>query len=325
MEIKSPADSTIKNKIKLTRNHFNKIPLNNRKRRKSSIPLQLRQLISNNSLNKIMPKLSCKNNFTGEISNKNEPLNDIINTNIPEVSENSSNIKEGKITKIKKRKKANNNENNNYFIHYINNIYENESHLNKENIINRAKKNIRDSFLKLVESNKTFHYPVARRRNSALNTNFSKSNFHNIKLYLDKEHLNKKEPLSILNKKQSANIGNLLHKKNLDGKEKEKVKKFFNKNKNKTKDNRHKDKDFEKGTKTPEKNLSKEKTIRNSDKTIHKKKIKEKEKELLPNENEIKIISENNTESTKTKKKSKIKKFLCCFINDNCDSSFENN
>ena len=88
MDIKSPADSTKKSTIKATRKQFNKIPLNNRKRRKSSIPLQLRQLISNNSLNKIMPKLSCKNNFTGDISTKNEPLKDIINTNIPEVSEN---------------------------------------------------------------------------------------------------------------------------------------------------------------------------------------------------------------------------------------------
>jgi hypothetical protein len=303
----SPNHTPKKSTIKLARKQLKKSPIQYRKRRKSSIPLKLRQFITNNNINKIDPKLSCKNNFQGEISSKNEQKEDIINTNIPEVSENSSNIKEERKTKIKKikHKKKNNNENNNYFIHYIKNVYENESHLNKENIIKSAKKNINDSFLKFVESNKTFHNTAGKRRNSAFNGNFMKSNFHNINLGLDKEQLNRKVPYSIINKKKSAEIGSLLHKKNLDNKEKEIVKKYFTKSKHKNKDNKHKDKD---------------KTIKNSDIATHKKKIKEKETLAEENENENKV----NIETIKTKKQSKIKKFLCCIINDNCDSSIEN-
>ena len=303
----SPDHTPKKSTIKLARKQLKKSPIQYRKRRKSSIPLKLRQFITNNNINKIDPKLSCKNNFQGEISSKNEQKEDIINTNIPEVSENSSNIKEERKTKIKKikHKKKNNNENNNYFIHYIKNVYENESHLNKENIIKSAKKNINDSFLKFVESNKTFHNTAGKRRNSAFNGNFMKSNFHNINLGLDKEQLNRKVPYSIINKKKSAEIGTLLHKKNLDNKEKEIVKKYFTKSKHKNKDNKHKDKD---------------KTIKNSDIATHKKKIKEKETLAEENENENKV----NIETIKTKKQSKIKKFLCCIINDNCDSSIEN-
>jgi hypothetical protein len=307
----SPDHTPKKSTIKLARKQLKKSPIQYRKRRKSSIPLKLRQFITNNNINKIDPKLSCKNNFQGEISSKNEQKEDIINTNIPEVSENSSNIKEERKTKIKKikHKKKNNNENNNYFIHYIKNVYENESHLNKENIIKSAKKNINDSFLKFVESNKTFHNTAGKRRNSAFNGNFMKSNFHNINLGLDKEQLNRKVPYSIINKKKSAEIGTLLHKKNLDNKEKEIVKKYFTRSKHKNKDNKHKDKD---------------KTIKNSDIATHKKKIKEKETLAEENENENKVNTENNIETIKTKKQSKIKKFLCCIINDNCDSSIEN-
>jgi hypothetical protein len=306
----SPNHTPKKSTIKLARKQLKKSPIQYRKRRKSSIPLKLRQFITNNNINKIDPKLSCKNNFQGEISSKNEQKEDIINTNIPEVSENSSNIKEERKTKIKKikHKKKNNNDNNNYFIHYIKNVYENESHLNKENIIKSAKKNINDSFLKFVESNKTFHNTAGKRRNSAFNGNFMKSNFHNINLGLDKEQLNRKVPYSIINKKKSAEIGTLLHKKNLDNKEKEIVKKYFTKSKHKNKDNKHKDKD---------------KTIKNSDIATHKKKIKEKETLAEENENENKVNTENNIETIKTKKQSKIKKFLCCIINDNCDSSIE--
>jgi phosphoenolpyruvate carboxylase len=136
-----------------------------------------------------------------------------------------------------------------------------------------------------------------------------KSNFHNINLGLDKEQLNRKVPYSIINKKKSAEIGSLLHKKNLDNKEKEIVKKYFTRSKHKNKDNKHKDKD---------------KIIKNSDIATHKKKIKEKETLAEENENENKVNTENNNiETIKTKKQSKIKKFLCCIINDNCDSSIE--
>ncbi len=315
MNIQSPGSTPKKNTIKLARKHLKKSPIQYKKRRKSSIPLKFREFISSNSLNKIMPKFSGKHHYTGEISSKDNKKLNIINTNIPEVSENSSNIKE--TIKIKNDKNSKKKENNNYFIHYIKNVYENESHLNKENIIKSAKKNIHDSFLKFIETNKNNRVPLAKRRNSALNEYFMKSNFHKINLGFDKDQINEKVPRSIIDKKQSAEIGKLLHKKKLDSKDK----KHNNKSKHKHK---NKDKDLEKDNKTAKKISNK--IIKTSDITTHKKKIKDKEKDTLPNddENENKANTEINTESTKTKKKSKIRKFLCCIINDNCDSSIEN-
>lgn len=310
--------------IKQARKQLTKSPLKYKRRRKSSIPLQLKEFITNNKINQITPESSTKKSYKGRYSCKKNYVKDIINTSIPEESENSSNHKDDKYKKIKKlkqtkQKQTKKNEttgNNNYYIHYIKNVYENESHLNKENILKSAKKNINESFLKFLESNKNLR-DSAKRRNSALNSNFFKSNIHNINFGLDKEFINHKTPASIIDKKKSEEIGNLLHKRHLDDKQKEYVKNYFHKSKHKNKDNKHKNKENEKSPINTEKKL---KAIKNND-ICHKNKLKEKE--IL--ENEKKEDTENNTESIKSKKKNKLRKFLCCILNCNCDSSVDNN
>lgn len=306
--------------IKKARQQLTKSPLKH-KRRKSSIPLQLKELITSNKINQIIPESSTKKSYKGGYSFKKNYINDIINTSIPEESENSSNHKDDKYKKIKKlkqikqkqTKKNETTENNNYYIHYIKNVYENESHLNKENILKSAKKNINESFLKFLETNKNLG-ESAKRRNSALNSNFFKSKVHNLNFGLDKDLINNKTPGSIIDKKKNEEMGNLLHKRNLDDKQKKYINNYFHKSKHKNKDNKHKNKRNEKSP------IKIEKKIKNND-ICNKKKLKEKE--IL--ENEKKEDTENNTESTKSKKKNKLRKFLCCILNSNCDSSVDNN
>ena len=120
--------------------------------------------INNSSVSKIRKTESfSKNSNKGGIPNKKIFLKEMINTSIPEVSERSSNnYKEEK--KIKNNKKKDDK----YYIHYIKNVYEKESHLNRENIIKNAKKNIHESFLKFLQQNKNNLRNSSRRRNSAL-------------------------------------------------------------------------------------------------------------------------------------------------------------
>jgi len=335
--------SPIKNTIRKARRELNSSPLKFRKRRKSSIPLQLVEFI-----NQIKPDSASKQSYKGEYTNKNH-LRKMINKSIPEESENSSIIenknnnkkekkekKEKKIKNEKREKKDKNNEkserkdkkdkkneieNNNYYIHYIKNVYENESHLNKDNLFKSANKNnnINETLMNFLESNKNIK-PVFKRRNSAMNKELFKSNLVNKHLLLDKIQINSKLPESIINKKKSQDI--ILHKKK-DVKEKENAKSHLyntsgnkNKSKNKNKDKKkYKDKN-----KTKEKDKNKDSNEENNINTENQKK-NVKEKEIL--ENEKKTETENNIENTKIKKINKFKKFLCCFIN-NGDDSIEN-
>ena len=365
--------SSTKSTIKLARRELNKFPLDNSKARKSSIPLQLRELLSNNNLSQIAPDALTKSSFKGNFSTKKKLLNDIINTSIPEVSENSSNNKDEKINKEKKHikhikenkhikhikeKKENKKEieKNNYYIHYIKNVYENDPHFNKESIVNSTNKKINnhDIYSKFLEQNRNIT-PINWRRNSDYNKNFLKSNFKHINLILDKEQLNSKKAGSIINKKMSENnIGSFLRKKQLEEKQKEIIKLYINNNKNKSKHkhkekSKHKVKDKEKEKekdkdKDKEKDKDKDKdneneeknaiNIVNIDENEHKKendsmtkkendsitkKERVRKKESL--DNERKTVTENNMESIKIK--SKVRKFLCCIIN-NGDSSIEN-
>jgi hypothetical protein len=351
---KSPSN---KNTIKLARNELIKSPLKYRERRKSYIPQNALAFIRNNDLNQIKPeatKYSCK----GDHSSKKKYLKETTNTNIPE--EESENFNKFSVKKNKKGKKVKKNkkekkdkkenqenqeikneiENNNYYIHYIKNVYEDENHLNKKNIIKSADKENNEIQVKFLESNRNVK-PFHKRRNSALNRNIFKSNLNNVNLLLDKEQLNQKLPFSIINKKKSAEISTLIPKNNLDEKKKEIIKSFLHKNSSNKNKSKHKNKERKKSKdkekekeknkgKDKEKNKEKEKENEN-DKVIdlenndddNKKKDEysnQKEKELL--ENEIKTEMDTNNKSSKIKKKRKLK-FLCCFFGNN-DSSFEN-
>ena len=337
MNMISGSISPKKSRIKLTRNELNQSPTFMKRRRKSSIPLQLKEMLRNNCLNQITQDPSTKKSYKGEHTTSKYYLNNMINNSIPEVSEISSNnnkdekIKEEKKQKKKKKKKKEKKgkkenkkeiESNNYYIHYIKNIYENEPHLNKENIISSDNKKINDSYLKLIESNKNIK-PVNRRRNSAIDKNFLKSNFHNINI--DKDQINSQKTEKILNKMKSSNILNIFHKKQLDEKEKI-VKSFVNNSKSKS---NHKNKEKSKNKdkdKIKEKDKDDENIINNVNNinefrnSITKiKKIKQKNSF----DNERKTETENNTEKLKINKKCRFKKLFCCFIN-NGDSSIEN-
>ena len=335
--------SPLKNTISKARKELNSSPLKLRERRKSSIPLQLVEFI-----NQMKPDSASKKSYKGDCSNKRNHLRKMINTSIPEESENSS-IKENKNKKEKKEKKVkkiksekrekidknekserkgkkdkkNEIENNNYYIHYIKNVYENEPHLNKDNLFKSANKNVNETLINFLESNKNIK-PVFKRRNSAMNRDLFKSNLMNKNLFLDKIQINSKLPESIINKKKSGDV--LLHKKK-DLKEKDNTKSHNNNNngnKNKSKNKNKDKKKYKEKNKTKDKDKDKDKNKdSNEENNINTENQKKniKEKEIL--ENEKKTETENNIEHTKIKKINKFKKFLCCFIN-NGDDSIEN-
>jgi hypothetical protein len=134
--------------------------------------------------------------------------------------------------------------------------------------------------------------------------------------------MNQKVPGSIINKKKNEERENLLHKKNIDNKQKEIVKIYINKKKlthikQKEKEKENENEKNEKDVAAMEDKISnKDKTTKSNDKTA---------KEIVENEKKTEI--ENNTENSKNKKnknKNKFKKFLCCILNSNADSSIEN-
>lgn len=338
--MKSPLkESSSKSTIKIARRELTKSPLKNiNKRRKSQTPLQLMEFIKNNEL--IQNKQdSTKNSYKCDFSDKKN-MRKMINGSIPEESENSSNNNKYEKNRTDKKEIKNEIGNNKYYIHCIKNVYENESHFNKGNIFESDKKINNENFMKFVKSNKNIR-PSYKRRNSALNKNYLKTNFNNINIILERKQFNSKAFNSIVNKKINAEIGSIIHKKHLDGKEIEFVNANFNtssnnKNKSKKKDkkkNKKKGKDLENDK---EKNLEKErendKIIKNeennkiSERTKNNNDInnikKVKHKNIIENEKKEEI--EINTANTKINKKNKFKKFLCCFLN-NGDSSFENN
>lgn len=311
----SPNKITIKN----TRNEFTNSPLKNRKRRKSSIPLQLRELIKNNCFNQISTEGSTKNSKKGELSGKKRYVKDIINTSIPEESENSSNNKEDKKAnaKMEQNNKDNKNEigNKNYYIHYIKNIYEKESHLNKENILKSEKKKA-NHYEKFIEGKRHFK-PIYKRRNSELNNLNLKSNFHNFNFNMDKEPLRSSiKSSTIIDKKKSSEMEELIHKKNIKEKNKSKKKKK-EKHKNKNKEN-HNNKEVKNN---PINNFNCDSPKKSSGSINKQKKVKEKE--LLENEKKTENENNNENKNVKNQKMNKLKKLFCCLINK-CESSIEN-
>ena len=339
MSLKS--SSPIKNTIKIARKEFAKTP-KYKKRRKSSIPLQLGEFIKNNELNQNKGE-STKNSYRIDFSGKKNYLRDIINSSIPEESENSSNInnKDDKNKKDKKENKQTKNgiENNNYYIHYIKNVYENEPHFKKNRILKNEKKLNNEDFKKFEENNENMRLSY-KRRHICFNKDFLKSNVNNLNMILEKENLNSKLTNSIINKKKVVKLSSLIHnKKNLEEREKDHIKaynnshgknnKISNKDKKKTKKKekdkeKDKDKEYDKENNKEKNKFMDEENIIISESTKKDENInkKKKVKQKTSIESEKKEEIENNT-SNKTNIKSKFKKFLCCFIN-NEDSSFDN-
>ena len=182
----------------------NNSPNHSIKRRKSSIPFSIFKSFQNNYENSNKESLSLKKPlkryFSGHI--------------IPEEQEN----------KIKDNKKMPKNS----FTNLINKIYTKESHLNKNIIKNKIKKN--------YISNKTFfNTPKNRNRNNSINTNKDRLTINS---YYNTPKNNYKHKLC-------EKIDSLLHKEQLTKNEKEIILNFFDKSRNSLSSPKHKrDKSF---------------------------------------------------------------------------------
>ena len=308
--------SSNKKKTKITRNELNNSPLKYRQRRKSSIPLQIREFISNNVFNQLNPEASTKNSYN-ICSDKKYHIKEIINNSIPEESENSSNNNEEKNkkkTKISTKKGTKNEiENNNYYIHYIKNVYEKEPHLNKENITKSEKKKTNDNHMKYMNGKKNFN-KINRRRNSEMNKYMLKSNFHN--LNMDKEPIRSDIKSSTFANKNKIN--DMIVHNNKSSEEKEK-----NRSNRKNKE-RHKSKELS----IKEEDKYKDNNIHHMKNDSPKKNsssinTKKKEKEALESVNKTENGNINENKNIKNSKKmNKLKKFFCCLLND--ELSIEN-
>jgi len=292
-----------KRMIRLSSNHLNRSPLKTFHRMKSSTPLNTKRFISSNNLGRYThEKLSRKNSNKESFSIRKHQF-EKINTRIIEESE-SSNLNE--------ENKKNETKNNNYYINYINNIYEREPHLNKENFIKTPSNKIK-KYKKLDDINGNLY----KRRFSAFSEQFMNLNFH--KKYCADKGQHVTSPISKLT---SSKLNNLIKKK--------KSSEIIILRNHSNNVNKQKDKEKSKGkskNKSKSKGISKEK-CKNSDKklksNIKLKKIKENT-EIKDNEIEISTKVETvNTASNNTKiKNKKLKNLLCCLVNDN-DLSTEN-
>ena len=317
--MKNQCLSPKKNIIISTRQELKKLPIKYSRRRKSSIPLQLKEFITGNGLNHLNNENSPKKSHIDNYSSKKHFFYNL-NNNIPEESESA-------ISSVNKNnKKYNFNKNgkqkNNYYINYVKNIYENESHFNNNTIVKSKKKNFNNSFYSnIVDSNQKL-LKISKRRNSAFNHDLLKLNFLN-NICLEKDQSNKKMPTSSLNKLKSAELSNLLFSKNLNENEKDYLKSYMNKkSKSKSKKkNKNKKKDS-----SETKNKNNGKNNKNDINIYNKTKIEEKESEKVNDfekMNKTQINGNNNNNKSKMKKIS-LKKFFCCLINKGGDSSIEN-
>jgi hypothetical protein len=257
------------------------------KRRRSSIPLNLKKFISCSNIIRLnQEKLSNKNSLKESYSIKKHYF-DKINTSIPEESESFSNVEE-----TKKRKDT---KNHNYYLNYIKNLYENEAHLNKETFI-KSPSNKKTSIRKYSSNTQLF-----KRSNSSVNHQLLTLNFHK------KFCVEKGQRIPTQNKMKSAKLNNLLKKKKSSPNEILRIHNNISKPKDKSK-NKSKD------------------TCRNNDKkskdnSKNKKKVKESKIKIKKTDTKTSTKVET-LNSCKIKNKT-IKNLFCCFVNDN-DLSTEN-
>jgi hypothetical protein len=329
---------------KINNNEIGRSPHKNYKRRKSSIPLQLNNVIKNNLLTQRPNDHCCRNSVRGDPSikkNSNKDAKNETNKSIPELAENSTVNREDKKNKTDKKDKKekkeikNEIENNNFYICYAQNILGKEPHLNLQNLIYNDKKNTNEDPLKnFIESYKNVR-TNNHRRFSVLNKAVINPNFN--KLNIDKNDANSRISENIKNKK-SEELSNVAIKKyqkinsknnpksnrkernkkssrdksRNKGRNKKNQEKSQNENKEQQKDNENENDKIKNEENNEEASILKKKK---SDSLFKKK--KSREKEAIENERKT-----DYTENTKIQKKCKFKKFLCCFGNNN-DSSNE--
>ncbi len=289
-------NSLKKSMISSTRNQFSKSPILKLERRKSSIPLNLKKFISyDNLVGLSQEKISNKNSHKESYSIRKHQFSKI-NTSIPEESESFSNCEE-----IKNRKESNHNE---YYINYINNLYEKETHLNKEILIKTPSS--KKTNLKKYDDPKI----KFKRRNSASIDHLLNLNFHK------KFCVEKGQKIPTPSKMKSAKLNNLLKKKKLsDNDDVLKINNNISKSKDKSKS---KSKNKSK-SKVSSKDKSKDKSKNNDKKSKNNSNSKKNVKEIKMKIKETDSKTETKTEtinSCKIKNKT-IKSLLCCLVNEN--------
>ena len=190
------------------------------KRRKSFLPLGVLNLYkeSNDNLNKLNKKVNS--------SQKKQIKKGLKIESIPEEQGNKIINEKEKSNKKNSHKNSKFKENqNNYFINLVRNIYTNESHLSKDNILRKSLKlneelkkqyiSNKDLFDKRLSANlikfklpvslnKIKNQEVKEKDKLTVNSNFKVCSFNNkfienISHYIDKNNLSKKEKKSIIN------------------------------------------------------------------------------------------------------------------------------
>ena len=275
--MKSPKRSM----IKLTRKRFSNSPIKSFHRMKSSSPPNFKRLLSCN----IIPgfrqeKISNKNSNKECFSIKKYYL-EKINARILEESEGSNLEKE--ITRKETK-------NNNYYINYIKNIYENESHLNKKTFIKTP--------------NNKFDNPsgnLYKRRFSVLSDQFLCLNFHK-KFCAEKGQ----QTSSPINKKKSAKLINLIKMKKSNELE------VLRKHSNNLSKSKNKSKNKSKGL-----SKDKDKNKNNNKKNKNNIKIKKNKENIKIKDNDIEISTKVESVNSNKIKNKTIKNLLCCLVNDN--------
>ena len=266
------------------------------KRRKSFIPLGVLNLYkkSNDNSNK---KINS--------SQKKQIKKDLVIESIPEEQENKINGKE-KSVKNNSRKNIKFKEyQNNYFINLIKNIYTNESHLNKDNILKKSQENLK----KLYISNKDFF--DKRLSANVINFNLLPLSLNKIKNQeiqeKDKLTLNSNLKVPTYNHKLIKNINNYLDKNNLSKNEKISIINYLEKSKEVSPTPKHKLNEVNLKTHKSNKKRKKKRISNNEELQIQNKNTENEINESNKNNNIIK-----NNITPQPEKINCFKAFLCC-------------
>ena len=297
-----------RSQMNLTKNNLNTHLSSSKniiKRRKSFIPIGVLNLLkesNNNSKNKVSSSL------------KKQVRRSLVIESIPEEQEHKKNNKKEKVIKNNSQKMSKFKEyQNNYFINLIKNVYTNESHLNKDNILRKSQQ-LTDSLKKQIISNKD----LFDKRLSANGINFNLIPFSSNKI--KNQELNEKDKLTMnsnlnipsLNKKLLKNITHYFDKNNLSKKEKKSIINYIEKSQEISPVPKHKLNDIHLKS---QKSKKKKKKKRNEELLIQNKTTANEINEDNKNNNSNKGNNNNIVKNNIIQQPEKIncfKAFLCC-------------
>ena len=276
-------------------------PKNSIKRRKSFLPIGVLNLckVNNENLNK-----------KGYSSLKKQIKKGMSIESIPEEIENNKINKKEKSAKNNSRKNSKFKEHqNNYFINLIKNVYTNESHLNKDNIIRKSQQ-FNEELKKQYISNKDLF--DKRFSSNLLNFNLLSLSSNKIKNQenheKDKLAINSNLKVPSSNHKFINNINHYLDKNNLSKKEKKSIINYLEKSKEVSPTPKHKLNEVHSKTYKSKKRKKKKKINNNEELQIQNKNTENEINESNKNNNIIK----NNIIPLQPEKINYFKAFLCC-------------